>query len=152
MSAILDKKYNFQARVVKCKCVPKVNILDQNTAFTWYFLRNICMDFGQRFTNRIFLYASILLAQTLLSLSIFILVIFDAISGSWTEGFMMSGLECLALLIILFSMTKSGVELNNLFQTHRELLLRIQTEIRNVWLFNNQQIANGNLLKEHKIV
>ena len=54
----------------------------------------------------------------------------------------------MALLLILISMVKSGVELNLMFRSHRDALLRVQVEIRNILLRNeNEQTEDFMIIK-----
>ena len=81
---------------------------------------------------------------------VFVLAIFDFVTGTWTEGFVISGFLSLFLLFILFSMVKSGIDLNNMFAIHRDALLKVQIEIRNVLSQSEEeQLPEFNMIKQN---
>mmetsp|Transcript_8718 Transcript_8718/g.8735 ORF Transcript_8718/g.8735 Transcript_8718/m.8735 type:complete len:167 (-) Transcript_8718:4-504(-) len=88
-------------------------------------MRQAFLDFGRKYTYRIFLYAGLVLALCFIMLAFVLLQLFgtqqDIKSSSFASIFFLT-IICLGFII---HMIISGVELNRAFAVHRDLLLNI---------------------------
>ncbi|CAG9322354.1 unnamed protein product [Blepharisma stoltei] len=104
---------------------PLLNMQDPRTVESWYSMRQAFLDFGRKYTYRIFLYAGLVLALCFVILVFVLLQLFspqqNIKSSSFTSIFFLT-IICLGFII---HMIISGVELNRAFAVHRDLLLNI---------------------------
>jgi hypothetical protein len=60
---------------------PLINIFDYNTLKNWYLMRNILMDYGMRFSQRIIMHTTIFCLLSILGLVSFIMTLLGVFSS-----------------------------------------------------------------------
>jgi hypothetical protein len=110
-------------------CLPKLDMKDPETVIAWYYLRSIFLNFGRRFTVRIFWYCSLFLPVCLAIIVLIFLQLFHVITDE--NNFYIVNLLFLNVLTlwILVDMSMSAVKLNCYYDIHKDLLLKRQSEI-----------------------
>jgi hypothetical protein len=102
---------------------PELDLDDPMTILSWYYLRRIFIDFGRRYTLRVFLYASLILPVGIIVVFILFLQLVGIVGTSYnyyiTPGFLLS-IEVFALLM---HMSASALSVNNYFEMHKDILL-----------------------------
>jgi uncharacterized membrane protein len=76
MTALINPERSLTSTFCK-KIIPCINLVDVHSIRRWIYLRKLSLDFGKRFTYRIFVFCSIYLTLYGILSVIFTLVFFD---------------------------------------------------------------------------
>jgi hypothetical protein len=126
MSMLIDPEKRATDKEHK-KLVPCLNLLDSKTLRRWMYLKRSSLDFGKKFTHRIFLYCSIFLIGYGLLAVIFTLSYFDILKYDFPiETIVLGYFDVIVILGILSQMLNTGAEVNTYFLKHKTLLLALK--------------------------
>jgi hypothetical protein len=114
---------------VLCRELPKLDMKDPETTIAWYYMRSIFLNFGRRFTVRIFWYCSLVLPICIAIFVLIFLQLFNVITDE--NNFYIVNLLFLSVLTlwIIIDMSMSAVKINDYFDIHIDLILKRQSEI-----------------------
>lgn len=101
---------------------PMLDVRDPLTLESWYRMRVAFLDFGRKYTYRIFLYASLILPLSTVMVCLLLLQVFNVVTIR-TEAFISILFLTISCLAIIIYMIVSGVELNGMFSIHKEILM-----------------------------
>lgn len=126
MSMLIDPEKRTSDKDVK-NIVPCLNLLDSRTLRRWMYLKRSSLDFGKKFTHRIFLYCSIFLIGYGLLAIIFTLAFFNILNYDFPlETVVLGYFDVFVILGILMLMLNTGAEVNTYFLKHKTLLLALK--------------------------
>ncbi|CAG9324460.1 unnamed protein product [Blepharisma stoltei] len=128
---------------------PSADMHDLRTIESWYTLRTASLDFGRKFTYRIFAYSSFVLPLSCAMVALFLLQAFGIIGGASSGALISLLFFTIVMLILIIYMTFSGMELNRAFSLHRDLILNI---VGHIMKDNNYNEENENVLATIKIL
>lgn len=111
-------------------CRPKLDILNIQTVMSWYYMRKAFLDFGRRYTVRVFLYFSLVFPVCLLSIILVFLMMFDVIGKRYLALFIPGVYLIIVVVTILSFLVSAAVSLNRYFAIHRDVLLNLVAELR----------------------
>ena len=120
---------------------PQLDFNDPTTILAWYLLRRAFLDFGKRYTLRVFLYASLIFPLCIGSVIIVLLQTNKVIGIEYNYYLIPSALLTVMVFIVLIQMSFAALSLNNAFSVHRDLLLECYSNLK------NNQDANKDALK-----
>lgn len=115
----VDRKY----LLIGVDCYPKFNMNDPNTIMSWYYMRRCFLDFGKRYTLRIFLYASLILPMAVCVVIVIVLQMFNVIGISYNYYFVPFMILVAQLIYMIVLMALAAVDLNDYFNIHIDVLL-----------------------------
>lgn len=104
-------------------CAPKLNVNDSGTIMSWYYMRRCFLDFGKRYSLRIFLYTSLTLPISVGVIVIIILQMFKVIGVSYNFYFVPFMILISQVIMMVVLMALSAVDLNDYFNIHIDVLL-----------------------------
>ncbi|CAG9333668.1 unnamed protein product [Blepharisma stoltei] len=105
--------------------IPNADMYDLRTIDAWYTLRVVFLDFGRKYTYRIFAYSSLVFPLTFVMIALFLLQTGGVLGGA-SNGALISLLFLTVIcLILIIYMIFSGIALNQAFSVHRDLVLNI---------------------------
>jgi hypothetical protein len=131
MSALIDPE-NSQEKFIYSHFLPTIDFTCSRNLERWLLLREWCLDFGRKYTMRIFLFCSVFLVFygsfafiiTLENIGIFHLGI------PWNVQ-IIAYYDISMILGIIFNMLKVGAKINGHFVVHKGILLTLK---RNSWM------------------
>lgn len=112
------------------KNLPRIKLNDRMSLYTWYYTRRALLDFGKRYTLRIFLYASLFFPVVILVITLMALQFFKLIGIQYNYYFMPCFLLTACVFYVLLLMAIAAANLNKLFDVHKDILLEISTSFR----------------------
>lgn len=115
----VDRKF----LLIGVNCFPKLDINDSNTIMSWYYMRRSFLDFGKRFTIRVFLYTSLILPLAVGVIVIIILQMFKVIGISYNYYFVPFMILIAQVIFMIVLMAMAAVNLNDYFDIHIDVLL-----------------------------
>ena len=104
-------------------CSPKLDINDPRTIMNWYYMRRTFLDFGKRYTLRVFLYTSLILPMSVGVIVIIILQMFNVIGVSYNYYFVPFMILIAQVITMVILMALAAVNLNEYFNVHIDVLL-----------------------------
>lgn len=108
---------------------PRLDMSDANTVLSWYCMRSAFLDFGKRFTLRVFLYSSLALPVCLIVIIVIIAMTFGIVGTSFNFLYIPGVFLVVIVLIVICYMVAAAIALNKYFAIHRDILLTIITEL-----------------------
>lgn len=133
-----DQKYLFYCSLPK----PELDLNDPLTVISWYYLRRAFLNFGQRYTNRVFLYVSLLFPVCILTI-VMLFVQFLGLVNIKYSFYLVPGLMlAIAAFAMIVQMSLAAFSLNSYFAIHRDLLLECSFQLRNKQDFNKDALKN----------
>lgn len=121
---------------------PKIDLNDPLTVLSWYYLRRSFLDFGKRFTLRVFLYASLVLPICITVVLVLLLQLAGLVAVTYNYYLVPSLYLTLEVFIMIAHMSTTALSLNKTFSVHRDLLLENLIKAKNKENANNLAIAN----------
>ena len=114
----IDNKYLYLDRNIG-----KLDLTNISTILAWYHMRAAFLDFGKRYTLRVFLYSSLILPVCLLVIVGLFLIMFNVLGTEYNFYFVPWLFLTAVVMVILIYMTSSAVSLNKYFAIHRDIFL-----------------------------
>ena len=102
---------------------PELNLKDPLTILSWYYLRRSFLDFGKRYTLRIFMYSSLIFPVCIAVIIVLFLQLFGIVGVSYNFYLIPCFMLTIEVFAIILAMSRSALSLNNTFSIHRDLLL-----------------------------
>ena len=119
-----------------------LDLEDSSTVQSWYFLRRAFLDFGRKFTLRIFLYFSLILPLCIFIILLLILQIFNVVGNDLNIYFASCFLLLLGVFIVLLKTSLEAVKVNEYFGVHKDILLQMVSLKVRQHLLNLESIQN----------
>mmetsp|Transcript_62398 Transcript_62398/g.71558 ORF Transcript_62398/g.71558 Transcript_62398/m.71558 type:complete len:392 (-) Transcript_62398:276-1451(-) len=119
---------------------PLIDIFDPASLNSWYNLRNIFMDVGKRYEDKIYLYFSVvILGYAVLALWFVMLILgliqLDTIDVNLQA--VMVGNMLVVVFIYICLVLMNGANINDHFKIHRDLLMKNKTHYANAETYKN---------------
>ena len=122
--------------------IPEVDLTDPASILNWYHLRRTFLDFGRRYTLRVFLYAS-LVFPLCISVVLLLLLQFCGIIGVKYNYYLVPSLMLtLEVFLLLIYMSGAALSLNKTFAVHRDLILETFIKAKTRTTANYEAISN----------
>ena len=122
--------------------MPEMDLTDPATILNWYHLRRTFLDFGRRYTLRVFLYAS-LVFPVCVSVVVMLLLQLSGIIGVKYNYYLVPCLMLtLEVFLLLIYMSYAALSLNKTFAVHRDLLLENFIKAKDKQKINLEAISN----------
>ena len=138
----LISKVDHKFSLFKNTDMPQMDFTNSATILNWYHLRRTFLDFGKRYTLRVFLYASLILPLCISVVAMLILQVTGIIGGQYNyyliPGFMLT----IEVLVMLIYMSFAALSLNRTFAVHRDLILEYLITAKTGNNFNFEVISN----------
>lgn len=133
--------------------VPLLDMQDSRTVESWYAMRVAFLDFGRKYTYRIFLYASLVMPLCIVMIAFVILQMLNVIRVVDSSAFVSVFFLTLVSLSVIIYMIYSGICLNEMFAIHRDLLLNIMglLMIESNYATNDSNIHNSIKVLEFEV-
>lgn len=116
--------------------VPLINYFCPKNLKTWFHMRLLALDIGQRYMKKIELYASVFLAIYFLVIGVLLLGLFDFLKfldvNEYPLIYLMGGTQSAITFIVLYRMVTLGAKVNEYFKIHRSELSLIKFKIFDV--------------------
>ena len=107
--------------------------LDTNhpqSLLAWYNLRRVFLEFGRRFTLRVFLYASLVVPVCIAALLVIFLMVLQVVSLDLVIYFVPGMFLVACAMTVVVYMVASAASLNFSFTVHRDVLVTNMTELQ----------------------
>lgn len=124
-SAAIDKHYEDKLNLEQAK----FDMRDKLTVESWYILRSCFLDFGRRYTHRIFLYASLILPVCILVIILILLEMINVIGTEFNIYFIYPIILTMFCTFIITYIISCGVHLYDMFYLHKDMLLHLIEEL-----------------------
>lgn len=122
-----DRKYS----VLQNSNKHMLDTSDAETMLSWYCLRRSFLDFGRRYTLRVFLYASLLLPICIAIIVILFLQILGLVGVSYNYYIVPGIFLSVEVFILMIQMSLSALSLNNYYSIHKDIILEKSSFYRN---------------------
>ena len=151
MSIIIDPNSR-DDELLESHFLPTLNFIEANNLMRWFVLRKACLDFGRKYTTRIFIYCSVFLAfYGIMGLTLFLAYIgllpYDIPINVYIIGYY----DIVMILGILFIMIRTGAQINEYYAIHKGVLINHKENLwkvhRNFNSFKDLKEFNDNSLK-----
>ncbi|CAG9315563.1 unnamed protein product [Blepharisma stoltei] len=128
ISALISKRETY-CKILKEYKIPRLDFNDIRTIDSWYTMRTAFLDFGKRYTYRIFIYASLIFPLCTLIISFLIIQFFGMIQIISIPA--MIGVIFLAFtsLSLIFWMILIGSQINDTINIHRDFIVEMCSNI-----------------------
>ena len=134
----VDHKY----LLFKGKDIPELDLTDPAIILNWYHLRRTFLDFGRRYTLRVFLYAS-LVFPVCFFVVVMLLLQFTGIVGVNYNYYLVPCLMLtLEVFLLLMYMSCAALTLNKTFAVHRDLMLEAFVKAKDRKKINFETLSN----------
>jgi hypothetical protein len=138
----LISRLNPKETIFDCKVQPRIDLNDPVTVMTWYYLRRSFLDFGKRYTLRVFMYASLVFPVCIVIVIILVLQLIGIVGVSYNFYLIPSLFMGLIVFGVIIHMALAALSLNNSFAVHRDLLLENLNQIGSSSNFNSDAGRN----------
>ena len=129
MTALIDTSKNYNSDLY-CHYMPTLNVLDYNNIRRWHKIRTLSLDFGKKYTYRIFVYWSVLLVFFWIMGAYLLLWFFKIVKLDLTwPVYVIASTEILMSLGILFWFIILGAKINSYFDIHKGILLQLKISL-----------------------
>jgi hypothetical protein len=109
-------------RILLLESLPKIDLSDVRSIQGWYYTRRAFLDFGRRFSNRIHVYASVILPILLIAVVFIVLQMLGIISRAYNWELVSPLFLSIAFDIVIVRMILEATALNLSFEMHSDLL------------------------------
>eukprot|EP00357_Protocruzia_adherens_P012493 CAMPEP_0115046160 /NCGR_PEP_ID=MMETSP0216-20121206/48591_1 /TAXON_ID=223996 /ORGANISM="Protocruzia adherens, Strain Boccale" /LENGTH=440 /DNA_ID=CAMNT_0002429203 /DNA_START=18 /DNA_END=1337 /DNA_ORIENTATION=+ len=133
----VNKDYSFKLAHMS----PLVDLFDIKNVLSWYKLRNLLMDVGQRFSSRIYVYFSAAVFGSLLTMLWLVGSIMGFIEVPEKEMALQTsylGVYLVLLFLTLSIIMFNGASINDHFTKHRDLLLKNYSYYRDAQVYQDR--------------
>jgi len=113
---------------------PLIDIFDMGSLNSWYSLRNLCMDVGKRYEDKIYIYFSVVIVGYGVLAVWFVMLILGLIHIDSIDVNLQAVLVGNLLLLVFFYIAMvlvNGANINDHFKIHRDLLMKNRTHYSN---------------------
>ena len=110
---------------------PLIDISDPMSLLSWYYMRRAFLDFGKRYTRRIFLYASLILPVCITIIVLLFLQILGLVPYTYNYYLVPGIFLSIEVFVLLIHMSFSALELNKYYSIHKDILLEKSGQLRN---------------------
>ena len=110
-------------KMISTKQEFSLDMNDELSLLSWYYLRRGILDFGKRYTLRVFMYISLILPVCLSIILILLLQVFGVVGIEYNFYFVPTFMLVSVVLVILLLVSLSATKLNEDYQTHRDCLM-----------------------------
>lgn len=142
-SAVISSEYEDSFNIENAK----LDMREAGTVESWYILRTSFLDFGRRYTQRIFLYASLILPLCLLVIVIILLEMVKVIDASYNIYFISPIMLTMISACIITYIILCAVHLNEMFYIHKDILLHLLEDLPETVSSSKQAEADWRLAK-----
>ena len=112
------------------KIKPLLDMNDKMTILSWYYLRRTFLDFGRKYTLRVFLYASLILPICIFIIIVLFLQVIGIIGVTYNYYIVPGILLSIEIFALLIHMSLSALSLNNYFAIHKDLMLERCSQLK----------------------
>jgi hypothetical protein len=143
-SAMIYSEYDDRFNIDRAK----LDMREAGTVESWYILRTSFLDFGRRYTQRIFLYASLILPVSLVVIVIILLQMVRVVDTTYNIYFISPIMLTMILACIITYIILCGAHLNNMFYIHKDILLHLLEDLPSTLSNSKQAVADWKLAKK----
>ena len=123
---------------------PILDMKDPSTILSWYYLRRAFLDFGRRYTLRVFLYASLIFPLCIFIIAILFLQFIKIINSEFNYYIVPGIILSTEVFALLIHMSFSALSLNRYYSIHKDILLEMYSNIRSHEESNDLVLKNLN--------
>lgn len=151
MSAAIDPDIK-ESEFIAANFLPTLDFTNSNNIFRWLALRSSLLDFGKKYTKRIFIYVSVYIVfyglfGVILTLSFVKLLPYNIPANVYIMGYF----DIVVILAIIFAMIRIGAEINGMFVVHKSKFLNLKSQLwkvsKSFEVYNRQHVFNSNTLR-----
>ena len=117
-------------RILVMENLPRIDLSDVRSIHGWYYTRRAFLDFGRRFSNRIHLYASVIVPILLIAVVFILLQMLGVLSRAYNWELICPLYLSIAFDVVIVRMILEAVKLNESFEIHSDLLLEASSRVR----------------------
>jgi hypothetical protein len=138
----LISKVDHKHMVFKGDNKPELDLHDPMTILAWYCLRRTFLDFGKRYTKRVFMYASLVFPVCIAVIVILFLQLGGIVSIKYNLYLIPALFLTIEVFIVIIRMSGNALSLNYTFAVHRDLLLESFMKFKDKPYINSETVRN----------